>query len=59
MDIYVYAHTNSKVKRVLDTNSNIMTSIVNWLLIPNNINPNPILVIRSYVNVDRAAQGHL
>ena len=59
MDIYVYAHTNSKVKRVLDTNSNIMTSIVNWLLIPNNINPNPILVIRSYVNGDRAAQGHL
>ena len=59
MDIYVYAHTNSKVKRVLDTNSNIMTSIVNWLLIPNNINPNPILVIRSYVNGDRATQGHL
>ena len=57
MDIYVYAHTNSKVKRVLDTN--IMTRILNWLLIPNNINPNSILVIRSYVNGDRAAQGHL
>ena len=57
MNIYVYAHTNSKVKRVLD--ANIMTRIVDWLLIPNNINPNPTLVIRSYVNGDRAAQGPL
>ena len=45
----VYAHAKPKVK--LGTNK--MTRIVNGLLIPNNINPSPILVIRPYVNSDR------
>ena len=44
----VHTLANPKVKRVLDTN--IMTRFGNWLLIPSNINPNPILVIRPYVN---------
>ena len=47
----VFAHANPKLKPVLDTN--IVTNIVNWLRIPNNINPNPILVIPPYVNSDR------
>ena len=47
----VYAHINPAVKRVLDRS--ILTRKVNRLLIPSNISPNPILVIRSYVKGGR------
>ena len=52
MQIYlcICTHINPNAKLVLDTN--IMKMIVNWLLIPNNINPNPIAVIHPYVNGD-------
>ena len=48
LNLCVYIHANPKVEPVLDTN--IATRIVNGLLIPNNINPNPTLVIRPCVN---------
>ena len=44
----VYTHATPKAKPALDTN--VVTRIAAWLLIPDDINPNPILGIRLYVN---------